>query len=119
MKEIQRDIDLAVRARREFYDRCALLLGVRHDFVDRVPRPRWDRRQERFYLPPSAGGRWSGRQPGNGRFPPYGVIRYFSANCIRVNLAKPKAVSGTFESPEAVYELLEGLGLCGRENLDS
>jgi len=77
---------------KEFYDRCAELLGTTHEYHDPVPRRT----------------RWNTRLLGNGRFPGRGVIRPYNANCIHAMLTNPRIVR-TFTSVDALFEFLETL----------
>lgn len=50
-----------------FYGACADALGIRHDYVEPVPRR----------------NRWNTRRLGNGRFPGFGLVRAYSS-CVIV-----------------------------------
>jgi len=61
--------------RKEFYQKVAEILGQEHSFN---PRKRWtsvDRETGEIRIRRTDGTRWAGRDPGNGRFPGFGVIR--------------------------------------------
>ena len=77
---------------KEFYDKCADIMGTTHDYRTPVPRRT----------------RWNNRLLGNGRFPNRGVIRPFGDKCIHVMLTNPR-VCQTFDSPEQLFDFLKGL----------
>lgn len=58
-----------------FYQACAELLCVPHEY-----RP----------FPPRKRNRWTNREAGNGRFPGHGCVRMFGEGCIHVMLSKPR-----------------------------
>lgn len=91
----------------EFYRECGRLLGVETQYKDATPKPRWSHSAQAIVKLPTKATRWSGREPGNGRFPGCGVIRIFSASCIHVALKHPVQVNRSFPSYEAVLLLLE------------
>ena len=74
-----------------FYDRCAELLGVEHQFAPF----RYGKRT-----------RWNNRKPGSGRFPGRGLVRAFG-NHVHLSLYRPKPISRLFDSREAALECLE------------
>ncbi len=51
--------------------------------------------------------RWGPRQPGNGRFPEFGLIRWFSSKFIHVSLTAPVNLSKTFSSEEDAFTFLK------------
>lgn len=58
--------------------------------------------------------RWYNRSPGNGRYPGFGVVRYFGDNAIHIALQKPVSVNKICASQEEVLEFLNGvMGLQG------
>lgn len=48
--------------------------------------------------------RWNNRQPGAGRYPDVGLIRYFSENLIHIST---KTGNHVFNSPENALEFLQ------------
>lgn len=74
----------------DFYERCGELLENPHAFIDRHTRVT----------------RWNNRDPGNGRYPGLGQIRMFGPNCIHVMLRNPIRINRTFDSMDAVFDLL-------------
>jgi hypothetical protein len=76
-----------------FYQRCAELLGVEHQY-----RPfRYGKRT-----------RWNNRTPGSGRFPGRGLIRAFGGH-VHVALYRPRPLHRLFDSREAALRGLEEL----------
>lgn len=76
----------------EFYQACAKLLGAQHEYQ---PYP---------YRRPN---RWNNRDPGNGRFPGYGVIRLYGER-VHISLRSPVRVSLWCSHDEAL-DYLKGL----------
>lgn len=74
-----------------FYQTVAEMLGTTHDY-----KP-WTGRGP---------NRWNNRHPGNGRFPGFGTVRYFSPTCIHVCLHAPRSINRMCASAEAVYAIL-------------
>lgn len=89
----------------EFYAACAELLGTEHHWRDSRPRPRVDRLTGALYTPSTRATRWGGREPGNGRFPGFGLIRCFGHR-VQVALKAPVRCTAVFASRR---EALEGL----------
>lgn len=81
--------------KKEFYDKCASILGVEHEWREPVARRT----------------RWNTRFLGNGRMEGYGIIRMFGPTSIHVAFHKPR-VNRYFTSVDAVYEFLETVGPC-------
>ena len=78
---------------RAFYDACAKLLGVEHDF-----RPfRYGKRS-----------RWNNRKPGSGRFPGRGLVRAFG-NHVHLSLYRPRPINRLFDSRKDALRCLEEL----------
>ena len=75
----------------EFYEECAKLLGTQYEYVNVITNTRRT-------------NRWGPRQPGNGRFPGIGLIRWFSPTCIHVAIT---GFNGVLKSPEEVFEILK------------
>lgn len=75
-----------------FYEKCAELLCAPHTY-----KP-FTMHQKR---------RWYNRNPGNGRFEGFGLIRMFSPNCIHVCLKRPMQINKIFKSQEEVIDFLE------------
>lgn len=92
----------------EFYQRCAEIFGVDIPFNKVVLRPLIDWETGTLHHRYTAGGRWSGRNPGNGRIEGYGVVRWFNSAQIHVALNNP-AFQRIYDSPEAALEGLEEL----------
>ncbi len=78
---------------RAFYDRCAELLGVSHDFAP-------------FRL--GQRSRWNNRKPGSGRFAGRGLVRAFG-NHVHLSLYRPRPINRLFDSREAALRCLEEL----------
>lgn len=74
----------------EFYEKCALILCVEHEFVYKFAKRT----------------RWNHRNPGNGRFPTRGTIKWFSSTCIYLSFHTP-LVCKYFKSPDDCIEWLE------------
>ena len=79
-----------IRREQDFYNRCAEILNVAHEYHEPVRRR----------------NRWNTRFLGNGRFPGYGVIRMYNASCIHIIFSKP-TVSKIFECDTDVFAFLE------------
>lgn len=77
----------------KFYNDCADLLETSYEFVKIIPNTR-------------RSGRWGPRQPGNGRFPGFGLIRWFSAKVIHVHLINPVQVDKVFDSAETALDYI-------------
>jgi hypothetical protein len=73
-----------------FYDACAKLLGVEHDFVPF----RYGKRT-----------RWNNRRPGSGRFPGRGLVRAFGDR-VHLSLYRPKPVNRLFDSRATALQYL-------------
>ena len=58
------------------------------------------------WQPMTRAGRWSGREPGNGRFQGYGLIRLFGRDRVHVLLRKPQAVNRIFDDRAKALEFL-------------
>lgn len=76
--------------KKQFYDRCASILGVEHEWREPVARRT----------------RWNNRVLGNGRMSGYGIIRYFGPTSIHVAFTNPR-VNRYFKSVDDVYQFLE------------
>jgi hypothetical protein len=57
-------------------------------------------------FPYSRRTRWNNREPGSGRYPGFGIVRRFSANCILINLHNPP-INGIFFSEQAVLDAIQ------------
>lgn len=77
----------------EFYNRCYEILGVGEEYKD----IQYNQRRT---------NRWGPRQPGNGRYPGFGLIRWFSENNIHLISSSGSKV---FDSPEALFDYIETL----------
>jgi hypothetical protein len=73
--------------RREFYDNCAKILEMGHEFHEPVPRRT----------------RWNTRFLGNGRFPGFGLVQCFGST-VRVIT---KHGTKTFNTYEETYDYLK------------
>jgi hypothetical protein len=77
--------------KREFYERCAEILNIEHEYKQPVPRRT----------------RWNNRRLGNGRYPGFGLIQCFG-NSVRV---MSKSGTRMFDSYEKVYEYLKQISV--------
>ena len=73
--------------KKEFYARCSEILGIEHEWNDPVPRRT----------------RWNNRVIGNGRFPGFGLIRFYDKQI----MVTSKRGTRMFKTCDAVYEYLE------------
>lgn len=80
--------------RRSFYDECSRILGTLHAF--RVP-------------PRGKITRWNNRNPGNGRFPGYGLVRRFGPNCVQIALRQPVEFNLVCHSEEEALSALRSV----------
>ena len=94
-----------VKVIEDFYGQCAEILGTEHQFRDGVPGPKMDRNGN-IYTPTTRATRWGGREPGNGRFPGFGMIRLFWPDTVQINLLKPKRISITIDGREEALSFL-------------
>ena len=76
-----------------FYQQCAERLGAHHHY-----RP----------FPYSRRTRWNAREPGNGRFPGFGLIR-LSGDTVHMQLRAPAGVNRWFATREAALDFLAAL----------
>jgi hypothetical protein len=76
--------------KREFYENCAKILNIEHDYHDPVPRR----------------NRWNNRRLGNGRYPGFGLIQCFGST-VRV---MSKDGTRMFSTYEETYEYLKRIG---------
>ena len=97
-------VEEKVKYEEDFYGKCAEILGTEHEFRDCVPRPKIDR-DGKIYTPATKASRWGGREPGNGRFPGFGIIRAFG-NTVQINLTKPKRISAIIEGRDEALAFL-------------
>ena len=97
-------VEEKVKEEEDFYGKCAEILGTEHQYRDGVPRPKIDR-DGKIYTPATKASRWGGREPGNGRFPGFGIIRAFG-NTVQINLNKPKKISAIIEGKEEALAFL-------------
>jgi hypothetical protein len=80
-----------------FYSRCAEILDVEHTY---------DSYNDTCYNGRTTNaGRFTGRQPGNGRFANIGLIRHYGA-VIHVMISSKNVV---FNNEQAVYDFLQTL----------
>jgi hypothetical protein len=84
--------------RETFYQRCAEILNCDHDFVPIIDR--YDDEGNKYL---SNHSRWVGREPGNGRFENFGVIRHFGS-VIHLSF---KTTTKQFTNEEDVFEFLK------------
>lgn len=82
-----------IEEREEFYNRCAEILAIRHEFVVPVRRR----------------NRWNTRRLGNGRFEGFGLIRCHGA-CVVVTTKSGTRVYKTYQD---VYDVLESINGAG------
>jgi len=91
---------------KEFYERCATLLGVEHEYRDPTPVPKMPDRQGNIRN--TYKNRYNGRIPGNGRFPGSGIVRNFGL-FIQVRLSTP-SLHGNFKSfDEALQAITDAM----------
>lgn len=76
--------------KREFYENCADILHIEHDYHDPVPRRT----------------RWNTRRLGNGRYPGFGLVQCFGSS-VRV---MSKHGTKIFKTYEETYEYLKRIG---------
>lgn len=76
---------------REFYDRCAEVLGTDHEYLPFAHHART---------------RWNNRRPGSGRFPGFGIIRIFGDE-IHIAINSPIPIHERVRGRRAALELLE------------
>lgn len=81
----------------DFYNKCAELLGVDHDYLPFKYAYRT---------------RWNNRTPGSGRFPGRGIIRKFGSQ-IHVALNDPVSHHAIYNSEEEVLTFLRSLDISG------
>jgi hypothetical protein len=89
-----------------FYGACARLLGADHVWREARPHLKVDRVTGTIWRPLTRAGRWSGREPGNGRFEGYGLIRLFGPERVHMLLRRPLAVNRFFESRDEALDFL-------------
>lgn len=87
MKRMKEEREARIGRERDFYSKCAKILHIDHEYV--VPYRKRDR--------------WNARCLGNGRFPGFGVIRYYSCSYIVVMCKRGTKV---FENEQEVFEFL-------------
>jgi len=73
---------------KEFYDRCAELLGIDHEYTEPVLKRT----------------RWNSRRNGNGRYPGFGLIRCYGDTVVIIT---SKYGTKTFPNFDEVYKFLE------------
>ncbi len=76
--------------KREFYENCAKILGISHEFNEPVPRR----------------NRWNTRRLGNGRYPGFGLVQCFGST-VRV---MSKHGTKMFTTYSEVYQYLKDIG---------
>ena len=76
--------------KKEFYERCAEILGIKHEYNTPVPKRT----------------RWNNRFIGNGRYPGFGLIRCYGNS---VMVTSKTHGSKMFTDYESVYEYLVAL----------
>lgn len=84
--------------KKEFYEKCAEIVGVASEYVNRKSLRRYNRETGEYYDTGTFNNRWGGREAGNGRFPGIGTIRDFGT-VIHLSLNNP-SFSGTYTSYE-------------------
>lgn len=78
--------------KQEFYEKCEDILSSGHEYQEIWKNTR-------------RSGRWGPRQPGNGRFKGYGLIRWFSADVVHISLYHPYSVNKTYPDEVALLFL--------------
>ena len=73
--------------KREFYENCAIILNIEHDYNDPVLRR----------------NRWNTRRLGNGRYPGFGLVQCFGSSMRVVS----KHGTKIFNTYEEVYDYLK------------
>ena len=81
-----------IRIEEDFYQEIALLLGCDEHCYKQYPYTKRTR--------------WNNRNPGNGRYPGFGIIRRYNSNNISVNLHTPHVV-GQFSSETSVLDAIK------------
>ena len=76
---------------KEFYERCATILGTRYDCQPFTGHKRT---------------RWNNRKPGGGRFPEHGIIRLFGEH-VQIALRSPVSIQRNVEGRQAALDLLK------------
>ncbi len=76
--------------KREFYENCAEILKIDHNYHDPVPRRT----------------RWNARFLGNGRYPGFGLVQCFGSSVRVVS----KQGTKMFKTYEETYEYLKRIG---------
>jgi len=84
----------------EFYAACAEIMSTTHDTI---VRPAGYRRN-----------RWTNRNLGNGRFPGFGVIRFFGGP-VHIALNHPIRLTKAFETPEDALDCLRAIFKEGKD----
>jgi hypothetical protein len=87
---------------KEFYETCALILGVKHDYREPPPVPKMPDREGNIRN--TYKGRYNGREGGNGRFPGSGIVRDFGT-FIQVRLTTP-LLHGNYPNYGAALEAI-------------
>lgn len=85
---IKEEHEIRIGRMKDFYTKCGEILGCGHD----------------FHTPFRKKTRWNVRVLGNGRYPGYGVIRWFSPTMIHAMINRKVK---TFVTEEDVYQFLE------------
>lgn len=96
-------------AEERFYKKCAEILGGSHDYHEKVIFTRINRVTGEQYEADRS--RWGPRDPGNGRYPGFGIIRRFGPTYIHVVLTHPVRYNNVFHTEDEVYKYLMSLGL--------
>lgn len=98
-------IEKRVKEEENFYGLCAEILGTEHQYRDDVPRPKRDREGKR-YFPTTKSTRWGGREPGNGRFPGFGLIRLHWPDLVLIRLHHPKKIYANITGRDEALQYL-------------
>ena len=89
----------------DFYKLCDEIVGVESEYKQPLKiYPKTDRDGNKVQ-PMTNASRWGGREPGNGRYEGYGLIRVYNASCIHITFKNPN-INNTYDSfDEALKDL--------------
>lgn len=89
--------------REDFYNRVASILEIDHTYIPRQKFVFFNRETNQVEQCQTDKTRWAGRNPGNGRFPGFGLVRYFGDDQIQVIT---KTHCRTFSSQEEALDFI-------------